>query len=80
MAGSIYDGIKHTVHLSTNIGKACEHCSESVGGASLDIPKLAESINHYIEKHGYRLLHVGTETTEDDRGNPHQTTVAVVGK
>ncbi len=42
--------------------------------------KLAESINHYIEMHGYKLLHVGTETIHDDQGEPWHTTVSVLGK
>ncbi len=70
-----YKGIKHVVDLSTNIMKPCEHCSTSVGS-----DKLAESINHYIEKHGYKLLHAGTETIHDMNGNPWHTTVALLGK
>lgn len=31
---------------------------------------LAESINHYINEHGYRMLHVGTETSRDDEMRP----------
>ena len=65
---------KHIVHIDTNISKGCEHCHFSIGG-----DRFAESVNHYIEEHGYKLLHIGQETT-GDASAPWQTTVAVVGK
>lgn len=71
----IYKGISHVVHISTNISKSCEHCKEFI-----DSEELGTSINHYIDKHGYKLLHVGTETIHDMDGKPWHTTVAVVGK
>lgn len=74
-AQSYYEGVQHVVHLSTNIGASCKHCSERVG-----LNSLAESINHYIEQHGYKLLHVGTETSHDMNGNPWHSTVAILGK
>ncbi len=74
-----YDGIMHVVYISTNIGTCCEHCDEPIGLAGPGDHRLAESINHYIEKHGYKLLHVGTETTGDSEGSPWHTTVALLG-
>jgi hypothetical protein len=77
----LYEGVQHVVHISTNISASCEHCSKSVGGYPGDGEhSLAESINHYIEKHGYKLLHVGTETSRDLDGNSWHSTVAVLGK
>ncbi len=70
-----YKGIKHVVYISTDIGTGCEHCRASIG-----LERYAESINHYIEQHGYRLLHVGQETGHDSDGKPWHKTVAVVGK
>jgi len=70
-----YEGIKHVVHISTNIGTRCAHCRESIGGE-----RFAESINHYIGAHGYKLLHVGTETSHASEGGLWHSTVAVVGK
>lgn len=70
-----YTGINHVVHISTNIGTSCEHCSESIG-----LDRYAESINHYINKHGYKLLHVGQETLHADNGGLWHSSVAVVGK
>ena len=69
-----YDGVTHVVHISTNIGTSCKHCTQQVG-----LDRLAESINHYIKKHGYKLLHVGTETSHDQVGKPWHSTVAVLG-
>jgi hypothetical protein len=73
---SRYEGVKHVVDISTNISKGCEECSKQIGGPD----SLAESINHYIEKHGYRLLHVGTETIDGPDSAPWHTSAAVVGK
>ena len=78
-ASNYFSGVKHVVHISTNIGKSCEHCSAHIG-ATADDHELGESINHYIETHGYKLLHVGTETSHDANGNPWHSTVAVLGK
>jgi hypothetical protein len=70
-----YKDIKHVVYISTNIGTGCEHCDAKIG-----IDNFAESINHYINDHGYKLLHVGTETSHDMEGNPWHSSVAVLGK
>jgi hypothetical protein len=66
--------VQHVVHTSTGIGKACEHCHTSVG-----LERFAESINHYIQEHGYWLLHVGQQT-EDGTEGPSQITVAILGR
>ena len=70
-----YKSIKHVVQISTNIGTGCEHCNTQIG-----LEKFPESINHYVEQHGYKLLHVGTETSDDTNGNPWHSTVALLGK
>jgi tRNA U54 and U55 pseudouridine synthase Pus10 len=66
---------KHIIYLSTNISKKCEHCN-TVFGISDDF---ADSINHYIAKHGYKLLHIGTETSENTEGALWHSTVALLG-
>jgi len=73
-SGNIYEGIEHVVHISTDVTTSCEHCRISVGG------NLAESINHYIEEHDYKLLHVGSEYLTASDGSASFATVAVVGK
>ena len=69
-----YEGVNHVVHISNDESKSCEHCDFRAGS------DLAESINHYIDAHGYKLLHVGQETSRDNMGNPWQIKVAVLGK
>ena len=68
--------IAHVVHLSTDIGKSCEVCGESLLNRMEDI---ASQINHYLG-HGFLLLHVGPQTSHSNEGLPWHSTVAVVGK
>jgi hypothetical protein len=76
---SIYSGVTHVVKLSTNRGGRCDHCEFPMRSFA-GVDNLAESINHYISEHGYRLLHVGTESDRDDEENPWHSTVAVLGR
>jgi hypothetical protein len=76
---SAHDKIAHEIEISSDIGRACEHCNQRVGGGWTDDGIIDESINHYIEQHGYKLLHVGTQTYTGDDGKPRHTTVAFVG-
>ena len=41
---------------------------------------IADSINHFIEIHGYHLLHVGTQTSHSREGGLSHATVAVLGR
>jgi hypothetical protein len=68
-----YKDVQHVVYISTNIGDHCEHCNTPIG-----LEDFAKSVNHYMEKHGYKLLHVGTETSHDMDGKPWHSTVALV--
>jgi hypothetical protein len=70
--------IRRTVEISSNISQGCDHCNQFVGGGLGD-GSLATSINHYIEQHGYKLLHVGTQTNHDNDGKPWHNTIAVLG-
>jgi hypothetical protein len=74
MANETAPDIKHVVHISTGIVAGCKHCRTPIGGGD----QFAESVNHYIQEHQYRLLHVGQQT-EDGSEGPWQTTVAVLG-
>lgn len=75
MAGTEpYADVQQVVHISTSIGTGCKHCGESIG-----LEQFAQSINHYIQAHGYKLLHVGQETEHGSEG-PWQSTVAVLGR
>ena len=75
---SVYAGVGHVVTVSTNVRHSCEHCEFRIGPSEHN-DGLKDSVNHYITKHGYRLLHVGTQTDRDDEGNPWHLTVAVLG-
>ena len=72
---SPYRGITHVVHLDEDEGQDCEECGQVFG-----FDEVAASINHYLERHGYRLLHVGMQTSQDDDSKIWHTTVAMVGK
>ena len=68
---------KRTTRVASNSSRGCEHCGASLGhggGGSV-----SDDINHFIEEHGYRLLHVGTETSPDPEGHPWHATVAILG-
>ena len=72
MASSICEGIGSVVHLNTQNDMDCIHCDQ--------VEHLLDAaINHYIKAHGYRLLHVGQETSYDDDANPWYMTAAVLG-
>lgn len=74
MATKTYYNVNHVVEISTDKMGGCEHCSTRIG------EDFAGSINHYIDRHGYKLLHVGTVTSRNDRGEPWHSMVAVMGK
>jgi len=73
--GNQYAGLGSVVKLDTNISKACLHCP----GEFFDGEDIDNAINHYVQKHHYRVLHVGTETSHGQDGKPWHNTVAIVG-
>ena len=73
---SYYEGINHVISIHSDEGKSCEHCSDF----RIDLDTVAESVNHYIKDHGYKLLHVGQQTGSGSDGRPFQMTVAIVGR
>ena len=73
-AQTYYEGITHIVELSSDPSNNCDLCSFRIRS------NIAESINHYIKEHGYKLLHVGQQTSRDQDGNLFQLTEALVGK
>ncbi len=74
---SYYEGIEHVIYISTSIRARCEDCDELLGGSD---ELLAPAINHHIEQHGYKLLHVGTETSRNISDDLWLSTVAVLSK
>jgi hypothetical protein len=73
------EDIKQVVKISTDetlTSQKCVVCAIPVG-----LDRLEKSINHYIQEHGYKLLHVGTETAKSNEGNGlYYSTVAILGK
>jgi hypothetical protein len=67
--------MKHVVRISSNLIETCAHCGEVIGGDEL----FDASVNHYLSAHGYKLLHVGAETTTDRDDRPWHATVAILG-
>lgn len=62
-----YKGITHTTCISSE-SQWCETCKVKLH------TDIANGINHLIEKHGYELLHIGSESDGKE-----STTVAVLG-
>ena len=69
------EAITRVVKINANSEGSCQCCSKRIGGSHL----FAESINHYLKDHGYKLLHIGSEATEDRHGEPCHMTVAMLG-
>lgn len=67
---------KEVVYVSSNISHHCEYCDrrEFIGGENF-----TDSINHYIQNHGFELIHVGQESVMGSDGKQYQTTVAILG-
>jgi hypothetical protein len=69
-----YEGIKHVVRIVSIGTTKCNQCNASFGEGAF-----AAAMNHYIEKHGYKILHVGSETYQDFGETQHYS-VAILGK
>jgi hypothetical protein len=64
------------VHFTTSVSHACpEGCNRLVGGEDF-----ADSVNHLVQQHGYKVRHIGQETHQGDDGGPWHTTAAVLEK
>ena len=71
------DDYKDVVQVSSDVLKQCLICNGIK--FSDPTPDVSEQINHYL-KHGYKLLHVGQQTTRNSEGKLWETTVAILGK
>ena len=67
-------GIKTIVQVSSNTYNSCKLCMFSTPHLG-DIPVM---VNHYLQMHGFELLHVGQESERAEDGFAHLT-VAVLG-
>jgi hypothetical protein len=71
------EDIKKTVTVESDTGRPCVECRELVGDHDGQTP-ISIGINHYLG-HGYRLLHVGSQTGHGDDG-PTSRIIAILGK
>ena len=71
------DNVKRTTEASSGLTRMCEHCDHSIGGT--DCYGVTDGINHLIETHGYRLLHLGTHTQQSEGGQLRHREVATLG-
>ena len=71
------DDVKRTSEVSSGLSRTCEHCGQSIGGT--DCHGVTNGINHFIEMHGYRLLHLGTHTEQSEGGQLRHREVAILG-
>lgn len=77
----MYDDVKHVIELSSSItGGWNGVCNEGCGAPRqrYDYSCIEEQINHLIQAHGYKLLHVGQQTDTGGEGN-YLSTVAILG-
>ena len=65
---------KEIIQLKSSEWSGCSWCKEGKLPEALD-----ERVNHYVSKHGFKILHVGQETTWDMNSNAWHMTVAVLG-
>ena len=75
MASETISDIQHVVHIDSDGMMGCEQCQYPDLGRK---PTFGHLVNHYIEEHGYKLLHVGQQTADSSEGLVHST-VAVLG-
>ncbi len=72
---NIYGGINEVLHINTEESTKCEPCDQT-----FNYDNFAGAMNHYMKNHGYRILHIGTETNLDGQGRIWNRTAAVLGK
>jgi hypothetical protein len=66
------------VMLTTAEEGYCGECADDIAKRALPHGPgyLVAAINHHVEVHGRKLLHVGTETISGPDGKPWHTTAA----
>jgi hypothetical protein len=70
------DTVKEIKVVSTNIYSGCTFgCNLPYNGESFEA-----NVNHYLQEHGYKLLHVGQESSPDDEGKASHSTIAVLSR
>jgi len=69
--------VKKVVELSSSLHGGCVHCNASTVDSDDGI---AVGVNHYVTEHGYRVLHVGQQSSWAPDGKQlWHSTVALLG-
>lgn len=66
-------GTTDVIRLTTNEMGGCPNCPDR---QAHDHDHFINSVNHQLKAHGRQLIHIGTETSEDDQGRLWSHTVA----
>ncbi len=61
-AENYYQGVKEILHLTPQSVSRCDQCDELYNN-------FEENVNHYLDKHGYKLLYAGQQTILDENAN-----------
>ena len=72
-----FEDYKHVVEIMTHVFSPCEECDG--GPRATSDPSVADRVNHYVQEHGYRLVHLGEDTHTGYNGERRAHTVAIVG-
>jgi hypothetical protein len=71
--------IKEVVEINSNIFSSCKYCTENIFATDPGDSRIADRINHYL-RHGFKILHIGSQTNDGPDGKPWHSTVAVLGR
>jgi hypothetical protein len=75
--GVAISDVQDVVEIRSNVISACRLCKAGFSFTDSDVD---ERVTHYITQHGYKVLHIGQETTENLEGKLWECTVAILGK
>lgn len=73
MAEHYFDGIKHVIQITPSDVERCKTCNYSP-------TDFADTINHYLTNHGYKLLHAGTQSSLHYTGDLVHDVTVLLGK
>ena len=69
-----YKDIKHIIQITP---QSVQRCPQPCNELPADF---ADAVNHFIAKHGYKLLHTGTQSSTDGVGDVVHDVIALLGK
>jgi hypothetical protein len=72
--------IQEILSIRGGFATTCPECDAQLWEGDDPLDWFDQQTNHLLSAHGWRLLHVGQETTRDLDGTPWHQTVAVLGR